>query len=62
MRLPTSFARTFCAATVAALALLLPLKPAQASDYTDLWVTPFEDAWGINFVQWGSVIYATFYI
>lgn len=62
MRLPTSFARTFCAATLAALALVLPLKPAQASDYTDLWVTPFEDAWGVNFVQWGTVIYATFYI
>jgi hypothetical protein len=46
MRLPTSFARAFCAAAVAALALLLPLKPAQASDYTDLWVAPSKDAWG----------------
>ena len=62
MRLPTSFARAFCAAAIAALALLLPLKPAQASDYTDLWVAPFEDAWGVNFVQWGGIIYATLYI
>lgn len=62
MRLPTSFTRTLCAAIVATLALLLPLKPALAADYTDLWVTAGEDAWGVNFVQWGSIIYATFYI
>ena len=62
MRLPTSFTRTLCAAIVATLALLLPLKPALAAEYTDLWVTPGEDAWGVNFVQWGSIIYATFYI
>ncbi len=62
MRQPTSPIRSFCAAVLTALALLLPLKPALAAEYTDLWVTPGEDAWGVNFVQWGSVIYATFYI
>ncbi len=38
------------------------MKPALAAEYTDLWVTAGEDAWGVNFVQWGSIIYATFYI
>jgi hypothetical protein len=62
MRLTISFTRTLFAAALAALALLLPLKPALAAEYTDLWVTPGEDAWGVNFVQWGSTIFATFYI
>lgn len=62
MRLPTSVIRTFCAAVIASLALLLPLKPALAAEYTDLWVTPGENAWGVNFVQWDSIMYATFYI
>jgi hypothetical protein len=54
--------RSVCAVTLAVIALLLPLRPAVAAEYTDLWVTQGEDAWGVNFVQWGSVIYATFYI
>ena len=62
MRLPTSATRNLCAAIVATLALLLPLKPALAAEYTDLWVTAGEDAWGVNFVQWDSIMYATFYI
>jgi hypothetical protein len=62
MYLSISIARSICAAVLATLALLLPLKPAQASEYSDLWVTPGENAWGVNFVQWDSVIYATMYI
>jgi len=62
MTLPRAFVRVFLAAALSLLALLLPLRAALASDYTDLWVTAGEDAWGVNFVQWGSVIFATFYI
>jgi hypothetical protein len=62
MRLPTSFTRALCSVALAALAILLPLRPAFANDYTDLWVTPGEDAWGVNFVQWGNTIFPTFYI
>ncbi|HQR12161.1 MAG TPA: hypothetical protein PLW68_12615 [Casimicrobiaceae bacterium] len=57
-----SFARSVCATALALLSLLIPLKPAVAADYSDLWVTANENAWGVNFVQWGSTIYATFYV
>jgi hypothetical protein len=62
MRLSNSFARYLCVLVLGALSILLPLQPALAAEYTDLWVTPGEDAWGVNFVQWGNVIFATFYI
>ena len=35
---------------------------AQAADYTDIWWTPPEDGWGVNFVQSDSFIFATFFI
>ena len=62
MRMKRSAARNACAVVLAALTLLLPLKPALAAEYSDLWVTAGEDAWGVNFVQWDSIIFATFYI
>ena len=62
MRTSTSLRRTLTAAAFAVLAMLMPLPPAHAAEYTDLWVTPGEDAWGVNFVQWDSLIYATFFI
>jgi hypothetical protein len=62
MRLPFSLARSVLATAIVALALVLPMRPAYAAEYTDLWVTPGEDAWGVNFVQWDSLIYATFFI
>ncbi len=62
MRLPPSLTQSACAAALAVMAIVLPLRPALAAEYTDLWITPGEDAWGVNFVQWGSIIYATFYI
>jgi hypothetical protein len=46
---------------LAALTMLLPLKPALAAEYTDLWITSGEE-WGVNFIQWDNIIYATFYI
>ena len=62
MRLQPSLRRSICAAALAVLALVLPMRPALAAEYSDLWVTTGEDAWGVNFVQWGNVIFATFYI
>ncbi|MEO8753978.1 MAG: hypothetical protein ABI624_15010 [Casimicrobiaceae bacterium] len=36
--------------------------PAAAVDFTDLWYTVGENAWGINFVQSDKFIFATFFI
>ncbi len=62
MGLRQSLIRSTCAVAMALCAAVLPMKSASANDYTDLWVTPVEGAWGVNFVQWGSIIFATFYI
>jgi hypothetical protein len=62
MPMSSTIRRSIAAAVLSVSALLLPLSPAHAADYTDLWVTPGEDAWGVNFVQWDSLIYATFFI
>jgi hypothetical protein len=45
------------------LALLFAATlPAQAADYTDIWYTPPENGWGVNFVQSDNFIFATFFI
>jgi hypothetical protein len=62
MRMSTSLRRSLTTAALAVFAWLLPLSPAHAAEYSDLWVTAGEDAWGVNFVQWGNTIFATFYI
>jgi hypothetical protein len=62
MRISTSISRSISVAALAVSTLLLPLSLARASEYSDLWVTAGENAWGVNFVQWDSVIYATMYI
>jgi len=62
MKTPRPLVRILATAAFALSAVLLPLRPALAADYTDLWVTAGEDAWGVNFVQWGTTIFATFYI
>ena len=61
MRMLRSFSRSARIALLASL-MMLPLQPALAAEYSDLWVTAGEDAWGVNFVQWDSIIFATFYI
>lgn len=33
-----------------------------ATDYTDLWWDPKESGWGVNFVQNGDFIFATFFV
>jgi len=62
MRISTKFSRILCVATLSALALLLPIRSALAADYTDIWFTPAESGWGVNFVQSDTFIYATFFI
>jgi hypothetical protein len=62
MTAPRSLVRLLSTAAFAVLTLLVPMQSAVAADYTDLWVTAGEDAWGVNFVQWGDTIFATFYI
>ena len=48
---------------VAFLLSLAIVRPAAADvDFTDLWVTLREDAWGVNFVQSDGFIFATFFI
>lgn len=54
------------AAATALLGLLLAL-PARATpfsaDYSDLWwVGPAEDGWGMNVIQQGEIIFATFFV
>jgi hypothetical protein len=48
-----------------AIALLLSLAtvhPAAADDQTDIWWNPNESGWGVNFIQSGDFIFATFFI
>ena len=61
MRSSTTCIRTLCAAALSVLAFLLPMRSAVAAEYSDLWVTAGEE-WGVNFIQWDNIIYATFYI
>jgi len=52
-------------AVLCTLVLLVSLcsRPASAiSDYTDLWWTPAEPGWGVNFAQQGNALFATFYV
>lgn len=62
MTLPRSLVRTLSTAAFALLTLLVPLRPALAADFTDAWITFGEDGWGVQFLQWGNTLWATFYI
>jgi hypothetical protein len=46
------------------LATVLCTRPAVAAnyDYTDIWYTPVESGWGVNFAQADNFIFATFFI
>ena len=50
-------AATFCLALALASA-----SSNAATDYTDLWWTPTESGWGVNFVQADNFVFATFFI
>ena len=51
-----------CRVTLAAIALACTVTPAIAVDWTDLLWNPLESGWGVNFVQAGNFIFATFFI
>ena len=42
--------------------LLLHAVNAAAIDYTDIWYTPAEPGWGVNVVQSGNFMFATFFV
>lgn len=48
----------------AALVALAPPAAATTSttDYTDLWYWPPESGWGVNVVQQGDIVFATFFV
>jgi hypothetical protein len=51
--------RTLFAALLLALAVV---RPAAATDFTDIWWNPAENGWGVNFIQSDNFIFATFFI
>ncbi len=64
MALASSIRRKFRAAALSlVLAAAVIATPALAeADLTDLWWTPAEPGWGVNFVQSDSFIFATFFL
>lgn len=51
--------RSFLVALILSLAIV---RPAAATDYSDLWYTFGENAWGVQFVQANNFMFATFFI
>jgi hypothetical protein len=51
-----------CRVTIAAIALACSATPAVAIDWTDLFWNSQESGWGVNFVQSGNFIFATFFL
>lgn len=51
-----------CRVTIAAVVLACSVTPALATDWTDLFWNPAESGWGVNFVQSGNFIFATFFL
>jgi hypothetical protein len=50
-------------AALATLAFALPAAATTSStDYTDLWYLPAESGWGVNVIQQGDVVFATFFV
>lgn len=56
--------RRLAATALMGLAFALPAHATPYStDYSDLWwVGPAEDGWGVNFIQQGDIIFATFFV
>ncbi len=51
--------RTLLAGLLLAFAVI---RPAAATDWTDIWWNPNESGWGVNFVQASDFIFATFFV
>ena len=56
--------RRLAATALLGLAFAIPAHATPYStDYSDLWwVGPAEDGWGVNFIQQGDIIFATFFV
>jgi hypothetical protein len=57
-----SFFRRMFAAAICALATLFVTPAAQAASYQDLWWNPSESGWGVNVVQQGDILFATWFV
>lgn len=55
----SSYCRTLAVAFMLAFSLI---RPAAATDYTDLWWNALESGWGVNFIQAEDFIFATFFV
>lgn len=49
-------------ATLAAAAVLPAAATTHSTDYTDLWYWPAESGWGVNVIQQGDIVFATFFV
>jgi len=54
-----SFLRRLSALLLVCFALA---RPAAAVDWTDIWWTPAESGWGVNFIQSSNFIFATMFV
>jgi len=56
--------RRYLAGLVAALGLSLPAAAATSgtTDFTDIWLLPSEQGWGLNIIHQGNLIFATLYV
>lgn len=55
--------RRLAAAAAASLAISLPASATTASaDFTDLWWNAAESGWGVNVIQQGDTLFATFFV
>ena len=52
----------FLAALTAAAFALPAAATTSSTDYTDLWYLPAESGWGVNVIQQGDVVFATFFV
>ena len=49
-------------ATLSLAAAVPAAATTHSTDYTDLWYLPAESGWGVNVIQQGDVIFATFFV
>jgi hypothetical protein len=54
-----SFVRRLLALLLVSAALV---RPAAATDWSDIWWNPAESGWGVNFIQSSNFIFATFFV
>src|SRR5688572_18335001 len=60
----TRILRNFLAAIAVSLGFALPASAATSgtTDFTDIWLLPSEQGWGMNIVHLGNLVFATLYV